>query len=168
MLNLTPLRRKARSTLAVAAAALLGLAAAHAHLDASDPADRAVVTEPLTELTLTFTEPVEAEFSRFELVRLDVETSPDGYATGGAAWALLDEAAKAAHDELVAQGTAPRAAGDDAPYTLTVQTTGASDEVVLTVEGKLPAGDYILFFNALSVDTHTTSGYVLFSYQPEY
>lgn len=169
-----PNRSVPRVLLALAAFGWLSLAAAHAHLDLSSPGDREVVTEPITELSLTFTEPVETEFSRFELVRLDVETRPDGYAPGGAAWAALEEAAQAAHDELVAQGDAAQPAGSDAgtadepTYTVTLQTEGAAAEVVLAVEGELPTGDYILFFNVLSVDTHTSSGYVLFSYQPEY
>lgn len=156
-------------------AAFVSLAAAHAHLDVATPDDHNVVTEPLAELSLTFTEPVETDFSRFELYRLDIETSPDGYASpGGSAWAKLDEAAKAWHDELVARG--PQDAGaegevEGAGHTavpLELLVDGATDEVTLEIDSELPAGDYMLFYNILSVDTHTSSGYLLFSYQPEH
>lgn len=172
MTDTTSKRFGSRHVIALLALGLLALAAAHAHLDVSMPEDRSVVTEPLGELTLTFTEPVEMAFSHFELVPLQAETTRDGYGAGGSAWDTLDEAAKALHDQLVAAGPAATGAdeaedGENAPVTLELVSEGAVAEVVLQVSGELEPGDYMLFFNVLSVDTHTSSGYLIFSYQPQ-
>ena len=57
-------------TLALACAAVIAapvIALAHAHLDHSSPAAGGTVTTPPTEVTLTFTEAVEAKFSSIEV-----------------------------------------------------------------------------------------------------
>jgi copper resistance protein C len=83
--------------LAVAGAIVLSpaIALAHAHLSGSDPEDGAVVDTATPDLTLTFSEGIEADFSTFTLV-----ASESG--------------------EPVGNGLSPDAGSDPATVTLTV------------------------------------------------
>lgn len=143
--------------------ATLGAALAHAHLHVSSPAEKTVVTQAPTVLELEFTEVVEAPFSHFELVRLGDALQADAYAEDGAAWQALDAAAADLSEQLVA---APDQAPDGA-VELSLGAGSAGTQVQLQVVGALTPGDYMLFFNVLSVDTHSSSGYLVFSYQPQ-
>src|SRR5690606_14285294 len=50
-----------------------GAALAHAHLEASTPAANATITQPLTTVTPTFSEPIETLFSVVKAYRLDAD-----------------------------------------------------------------------------------------------
>ncbi len=70
--------------LALLALVLLpGVAAAHAELEASDPADRATLTAPPTEITGDFTEEVDAARSSMELRGPDGAPIASGSVPGG-------------------------------------------------------------------------------------
>lgn len=157
------LRSVSRASVGRVVPALLVLLAAqaalaHAHLHASDPAMNSVVAEAPTEFTLTFTEGVEGAFSRFELYRID-ETAVPG-ADDDAAWDALAEDAQALSERVLAASPA-------GSHALKLLTDGASETIHLAYEGEpLLPGVYVVVFKVASVDTHTSSGYLLFGYLP--
>lgn len=142
---------------------LLGTVLAHAHVHGSTPENQSVVTLAPETVTLQFTEAVEALFSRFELVRLGDLAAAEQYGADGAAWQALDATAHDLSHELEEGNSAAPATSVE----LRLVSGGTGTEVQLQVVGDLTPGDYMLFFNVLSVDTHSSAGYVVFSYQPE-
>jgi len=136
-----------------------GAARAHALLEASTPAGNTIVTQPLTAVTLTFSEPVETFFSVVKAYRLDtdVDMSADN------AWQRLNGLAGAlVNDVLTADDQGAPARVDTG-----VQGAGATTaEVVLTLKEDLAPGAYVVMWNVLSIDTHTTQGFLVFTYEP--
>lgn len=151
--------RAPRRLLATLALLLSGAALAHAHLEASNPAANATITQPLTAVTLTFSEPIETLFSVVKAYRLDtdVDMSADN------AWQRLNGLAGAlVNDVLTADDQGAPARVDTG-----VQGAGATTaEVVLTLKEDLAPGAYVVMWNVLSIDTHTTQGFLVFTYEP--
>ena len=139
---------------------LVPLAAAHAELLASQPADRTVVAEPPREAVIEFSEPVEVRFSSFEIYRLEAEV-PEGEPSerewqrlSGLAGALVgSDSRESAHDEARVE-------------TFVRNERQRSDLVTIGLEDELEAGVYVLRWRALSIDTHVVEGFVTFIVAP--
>ena len=113
---------------------LFGTAAlAHAELRSSSVEDGATVTEPLTQVTLTFTEAAELGFSTFKVYPLDADLGErDVQRLNGLAGALVGEVLTAPGDE---------AARADTGVT-TAERTSAAVEVAL--KDDLEPGHYVV------------------------
>lgn len=125
----------------------------HAHLRTSSPAADAVVTQRPTEVVLTFSEAVELLFSTFKVYPVPAASDHD--------------ALKAAAAELVAQVLNKK---DDEAARVDrglVQTTGASATVQIKLIDDLAPGTYVAMWSVLSTDTHSTSGHLVFTYEPD-
>lgn len=143
-----------RRTLLVLTLALAGVGAAHSELASSTPADGDVLGAPPAEVRLTFTEAVEVRFSTFKVYPLGADVNPsadDAEARlNGLAGALVSEV-------LETQGD------DDARADTGVRTGERTAETVtLPLKEGLGAGIYVVMWRALSVDTHTTQGFLTF------
>lgn len=66
--------RRALAAFVVATAVSFGYA--HAYLVTSSPVEGEVTSEPVTEISLEFSEPVETGFSTFKLVRVVTDLEP--------------------------------------------------------------------------------------------
>jgi methionine-rich copper-binding protein CopC len=131
-----------------------GVAAGHAYLQTADPAEDAVVRTPPREVRLAFSEPIEVRFSTFKIYPLRVESGWDIRRLNGAAGLLVSEVLLKRDDEAlrVDAGLA------SAPRT--------SAHIVLRVRADLRSGAYVVMWRVLSIDTHTTQGFYVFTYAP--
>ncbi len=136
-----------------------GAALAHAHLEASTPAANATITQPLTTVTPTFSEPIETLFSVVKAYRLDADVDM----SAANAWQRLNGLAGAlVNDVLTADDQ-----GAEARVDTGVPGAGATTaEVVLTLKDGLAPGAYVVMWSVLSIDTHTTQGFLVFRYAP--
>lgn len=126
---------------------LLGLipaAFAHAVLVESTPAQGETLAADAESLQLVFSEGVEIDFSVVELyalteAELEVTGEEDAY------WADFLQ-----NDELQDR---------------LVETAVTADDVTVTVtpETELAAGEYVLVWRVLSIDTHTAGGFLRFN-----
>lgn len=137
-------------TALLAAAFAFGLADAHAFLIASTPENGGTVAIAPESVTLTLSEAVEVRFSVFKVYPL--ETDPD---------MTLRELVAAA-EALVAEAL-PRQ--DDAELRVDTGTVGEgrTAEITLTLRDDLAPGTYLVMWRVLSVDTHTSEDYMVFS-----
>jgi len=138
--------------------ALAGVGFAHSELASSTPADGDVLGAPPTEVSLTFTEPVEVRFSTFKVYPLGADSGPDApdaeARLNGLAGALVSEV-------LETQGD------DDARADRGVRTGERTAETVtLPLKEGLGAGVYVVMWRVLSVDTHTMQGFLTFRVAP--
>lgn len=125
--------------LLIALTAVISLAGAHAHL-----ADGPETVEPGETITLTFTEPIELLFSEFRVFAIsedDVEQLSDEDFV-----AFLDRA----DDESVAGLTVTE--DEELAYVFH-----------LTFEDALESGTYVVVWNVLSIDTHSSSEHHVFT-----
>lgn len=133
----------------------LSLAAAHAELATIEPKKDAVVSAPET-VTLVFTEAAVTAFSLFKVYPLPPVTDvPEGTDQ------LL--ARNAVAGELVSEVLQKRDDADERADQGLLTTEAESAEVVLALKEHLMPGDYVIMWRVLSVDTHTTSGYSIFT-----
>ncbi len=99
-------------------------------------------------------------------------TAPQGTVgdAGDAGAEGSDEGAAGDEDgaEGEAAGGADAAEMDTPPPALELTTGGEATEVVLSVTGDLQPGDYMVFYEVLSSDSQSISGYIVFSYQPRF
>lgn len=130
-------------------------AAAHAHLQRATPAQESDVRRPIDQVTLTFSEPVEVLFSTFKVYAL--EPKEDVLATKAAASQLVSQVLTVRNDtrdpRRVDKGFSP--------------ARGISSEVTIGLKDELDPGVYVVMWRVLSIDTHTTSGFYIFTYAPE-
>ncbi|HKX17868.1 MAG TPA: copper resistance CopC family protein [bacterium] len=128
-------------------------ASAHAFLNASVPNTDSTVTAPLTEIKLTYSEPVEIRFSIFKVYKIAAPAGSDARTLHAAA------------DSLVAANLLKR--GDDAARSDAgvANTSRSSTDIVVRLKDLEP-GAYVLMWRVLSVDTHTTQGSFIFVYTP--
>ncbi|MCL6525401.1 MAG: copper resistance protein CopC [Thermaceae bacterium] len=136
--------------------ALTGAALAHAYLDRSSPAGWERVQSLPKEVRLVFTEPVELRLSTFKVYPLNVPKE-----------ALNDRTQLGAlGGQLYAQVLGVK--GDEAKRADTgVKTPGqSSDQVVIGLKDGLKPGAYVVMWRVLSVDTHITQDFFIFTYQP--
>jgi copper resistance protein C len=128
-------------------------ASAHAFLNASVPGADSTVATPLTEVKLTYSEPVEIRFSIFKVYRLNAAPGADLPALHAAA------------EPLVAADLLKRGDEADRSDAGVANTTRSSADIVVRLKELVP-GTYVLMWRALSVDTHTTQGSFIFIYAP--
>ncbi|MDR7422122.1 MAG: copper resistance protein CopC [Armatimonadota bacterium] len=128
-----------------------GTAAAHAYLRASSPAEDSTVTSVPSEVRLQFTEPVEVRFSIFKVYPVPSEPGWDRRRLNAAAGAIVSNVLRRTDDEGVR--------ADDGLAT-TARTT---NEVVIRLKPGLGPGAYVVMWRVLSIDTHTTQGFYVFS-----
>lgn len=166
---------------------LVSVVSAHAELAASSIEDGSSLTAAPSEITLTFTEAVEAGFSTFKLYPLDL-------AAEGAPHAEAEENAEHGHDEAESEESQHEAAtthgdagghaeldvaaealvpqvigleGDEAQIALSTQPeTGRSETVTLTLQDELEPGAYVVMWRVLSGDSHPVEGFLSFTYAP--
>ena len=152
-------RRPAASARAWLLAALLlgafSLASAHAALDTSDPAADAVVDTPPSQVTLTFSEPLEVAFSLFGVHRLDAQLDMDEEDAAQRLNGLAAPRVKAWLDS-------PDEDGSLVPLTVE-PASGASAEVTLVFEEALAPGHYVVVWRVLSADTHPVEDFFTFT-----
>jgi methionine-rich copper-binding protein CopC len=145
----------ARTALAAALVLFLaGAAAGHAYLRAADPAEDSVVRAAPDSVKLSFTEPVEVRFSTFKVYRLAADPGWDQRRLNAAGGALVSDVLQKRGDE------ADRA--DDG--VVTAARTSAS--IVLRLKGSLRPGSFVVMYRVLSIDTHTTQGFYVFTFAP--
>ncbi len=143
-----------RTLLCTLALALTSGTLAHAYLESSSPPGLSTVTTPLEKLELTFSEPIEVNFSVFKLYPLPLEPH----------WGVR-ELALAARELMRERLDARNHTGD---VEITVQTDGRTTRhVTLFLTEALPAGSYVVMWRVLSIDTHTTQDFLVFHYAPE-
>ncbi|HEX7023108.1 MAG TPA: copper resistance protein CopC, partial [Trueperaceae bacterium] len=131
--------------------ALPAPALAHAELRAAEPEPNTVVTTPLQQISLNFSEPIELGFSLFKVYRLDPAATQDIDLSASGAWQRLAGLAGA----LMSQVLTAKDDQDDARVdTGPAQGQGRSTEVVLGLEPDLTPGFYVVMWRALSIDTH--------------
>lgn len=152
---LAPLR-----LLAVALLLLCGAALAHADLAASEPAANTTVREAPEGIALTFSEPVETRFSVFKVYRLeakvDMAEENAWQRLNGLAGALVSEVLSARDDDAAEARVDTGLLGAEA----------RSADVTIGLREELPAGAYVVMWRVLSIDTHTTQGFLVFEYAP--
>lgn len=133
-----------------------GALLAHAELSGIEPARDAVLSEAPEAVTLTFTEPAVAAFSLFKVYPL-----PAGPELPEGADATLERNGRAAAlVSAVLQKRGDEAERADAGL---LPAAAESAEVQLALKPDLPAGDYVIMWRVLSVDTHSTSGFSIFT-----
>lgn len=130
-----------------------GTALGHASMTSATPATDSTVAAPPSEIRVRFSEPIEVAFSNFKVYALSVSESDN---------------AKAAAAELVADVLQLRNDQDE-PARVDVGVlapTRSGSEIVVGLEKELAPGQYVVMWRALSVDSHTTQGFYVFSYSP--
>lgn len=135
----------------------LGVTYAHATLETSEPAKDAVLNAAPSEVTLSFTEPVELRFSLFKVYPLakEVDLGEDRafLRLNGLAGALAKEVLEVQDD----------ARAD----TAVLSEEARSETITLGLKEGLEPGAYTVMWRVLSVDTHTTQGQFVFVIDPE-
>ena len=147
-----------RHFLASAALALAGAALSHAYLVNSTPKENALVRTPPAEVRLAFTEGVELRFSTFKVYALQAPQNAlrDPRRLQELARPLVERVLSLRDD----QGRAER-------VDTGLKTQGRTAEnVSISLKPGLKPGAYVVMWRVLSVDTHTTSGFFVFVYQP--
>jgi methionine-rich copper-binding protein CopC len=139
------------------ALALTGFSQAHSYLKTSTPAENETVTR-LENIELTFTENVQVPFSFFKVYKLadtgNLSDEKERLRLNGQAGLLINDVLTKTDDE---------AARADAGITTSENQTNV---ITLALKEDLSAGIYVVMWRVLSVDTHTTQGSFLFTYQP--
>lgn len=132
---------------------LAGVAGAHAYLDSSFPQENATTGAEFSEVILRFTEPVEVPFSTFKVYPLAVDEE-DPLRLRAAASALVQQVLNLRNDaaQRVDKGVTTKAR--------------ISAEVTIALQEELPPGHYVVMWRVLSIDTHTTQGFLVFTHAP--
>ena len=124
------------------------LSFAHSSLVSSTPKDDSTVKERPAQISMTFSEEVEPQFSTFVV-----------YPLGQGDHEALEEKA----DTLLPQVLSKP---DGNQVDAQLLTKEASDTVTLALPEDLKPGSYAVMWRALSVDTHTVQDLMVFTYQP--
>jgi methionine-rich copper-binding protein CopC len=139
---------------AVLAVFAAGTAAGHAYLRSASPAEDSTVAAAPAVVRLLFTEPLEVRFSTFKVYPVPAAPGWDRRRLNAAAGAIVSNVLRRAGDE------AERA--DDGLATTARTTT----EVAIRLKPRLAAGAYVVMWRVLSIDTHTTQGFYVFTVAP--
>lgn len=136
----------------------VGSTLAHADLESSTPAANETLQVAPAEVSLTFTEAAEVRFSTFKVYPLDADlnfSADDAEArVNGLAGQLVSEV-------LETQGD------DDARADTGVSTPERTTETVtLPLKSDSGPGVYVVMWRVLSVDSHTSQGFVTFRVSP--
>ena len=124
------------------------LSFAHSSLVSSSPKDDSTVKERPAQISMTFSEEVEPQFSTFVV-----------YPLGQGDHEALEEKA----DTLLPQVLSKP---DGNQVDAQLMTKEASGTVTLALLEDLKPGSYAVMWRALSVDTHTVQDLMVFTYQP--
>ena len=124
------------------------LSFAHSSLVSSSPEDDSTVKERPAQISMTFSEEVEPQFSTFVV-----------YPLGQGNHEALEEKA----DTLLPQVLSKP---DGNQVDAKLMTKEASGTVTLALPKDLKPGSYAVMWRALSVDTHTVQDLMVFTYQP--
>ena len=148
-------RRHWLAALVVSAALLMPVAAAHAHLAASDPAANAAVAEPVTAVNLMFTEAVEIAFSTFKVYRIDgsVDLTAEN----------ADMRLNALAATLVSSYNGSQEDGDGKIQAEIASPVADEARVTLAFSEPLEPGHYVVMWRLLSADTHVVDGHFVFT-----
>jgi len=141
--------------------ALPANAAAHAYLDQATPPMESVVRAQPSIVRLAFTEPVEVNFSTFKVYPVPWEEPAETLPPEERNLRI-----RAAASQLVGEALGRR--GDEAERADAGVATNQniSDVVVIRLKEDLPPGPYAVMWRVLSIDTHITSGFYFFTYEP--
>ena len=141
--------------------AFAGVGSAHSELTRSTPESGEILQTAPTEVTLNFSEGLETRFSIFKVYPLETDvTDTDESAenaqarTNGLAGQLKSEVLEAQGDEEVRADTG---------FQTDEQT---AETVTLPLKPDLGAGTYVVMWRVLSVDSHTSQGFVTFRVAP--
>jgi len=150
-----------RRLLSVLLVALIsGGVLAHAELRTSEPAAGAVAETAPEEVVLTFSEPLETLFSVFKVYELDVTdvdlTAADAeQRLNGLAAALVNDVLELRDD------------GDEQVAAELVSDDATTAELSLQFPEALADGHYVVMWRVLSIDTHVTQDFFVFSVAAE-
>ncbi len=138
------------------ALALAGAALAHAYLVNSSPAENSRVRTLPGEVRLGFAEAVEVRFSSFKVYALEApaEALSNPRRLKELAEPLVERVLPLRGDE---------AARADAGLKNTARTT---ENIEIKLKPDLKPGAYVVMWRVLSVDSHTTSDFLVFTYLP--
>lgn len=141
--------------------ALAGVGVAHSELESSTPAANATLQTAPSEVSLSFSEAAEVRFSTFKVYPLgaDIDSADAAEAQlNGLAGQLMSEVLETQGDDDMRADTGVS----------TAPTTGArtAETVTLPLKPDLPAGVYVVMWRVLSVDTHTSQGFITFQVAP--
>lgn len=137
---------------------LAGVGVAHSELESSTPAANATLQAAPTEVSLSFSEAVEVRFSTFKVYPLDADIDPsadDARARlNGLAGQLVSEVLETQGDDEARADTGVS------------EAERTSETITLPLKPDLPAGVYAVMWRVLSVDTHTSQGFISFQVAP--
>ena len=146
---------------------LVGLAAAHAHLDEARPQRNAVVSESPQVVELDFTMAVEIRFSTFKVYRLDVaqEALPSDLSRPEERELMrLNALAAELAQAVLASGDVP---SNSVRLGAAVEPeSGTSRTVRMQLDDELEPGVYVVLWEVLAIDTHWTNDHLLFVLAP--
>lgn len=147
----TPLRHRLRSILVPILLSVVGVAGAHAYLVTSTPENGSVLEVAPDAIALSMSEAVEVRFSVFKVVPL--ATNPD---------MTLRELVAAA-EARVAEVLPLRNDADLRVDTDLIAEASTTTEITLTLREDLAPGTYLVMWKVLSIDTHTSEDYMVFT-----
>lgn len=146
-----------RRLLVLLSALGVSMASAHADLVASEPAGGSVLAEAPAAVVLDYSEPVEVPFSIFKVYRLDAEVD---LSADNAQQRLNGLAAEVINEVLELRDDAEAESRVDTG----LETDGNTvDQVTFVLQDDLPEGHYVVMWRVLSIDTHVTQGFFVFS-----
>lgn len=144
-----------RKLLILAFVLLAGTSLAHAELRSSEPAAASVLAEGPGHVALQFSEALETMFSVFKVyplgVEMDLEADNAEQRLNGLAAALVSEVLELRDD-----------ADDQVPFEL-VSDSATTDSLTLEFSEPLAPGHWVVMWRVLSIDTHVTQGFFVFS-----
>ena len=142
--------------LTLIAAAVGGLALAHAGLERSSPAENAVLRAAPVRVTLNMQEPVELRLSTFKVYPLTVAPADltDLRRLNSLADSLFRRVLQTRNDQTQRADSGLKTAGRSAK------------QVVISLKSDLKPGAYVVMWQVLSTDSHRTSGFYVFIYKP--
>ncbi len=150
-----------RAVILTLALAEFGSTLAHADLENSTPTAGEVLEAAPAEVSLTFTEAAEVRFSTFKVYPLGADLGSADLSTNSAEARLNGLAGQLVSEVLETQGD------DDARADTGVSTPERTTETVtLPLKPALGAGVYVVMWRVLSVDSHTSQGFVTFRVLP--
>lgn len=146
--------RPVRALLLLGLALLVSLGSAHAYLESSDPEGGTTVETLPAEIVLTLSEPVELQFSTFNVWRLEDAPVDDRRALIEAAGSLLERVLPLRDDAAQRADTG------------VLNDPGSSAVIRIGLKEGLEPGTYVVMWRVLSIDTHTGEDLTLFHYRP--
>lgn len=138
------------------ALALAGAALAHAYLVNSNPAENSRIRALPGEVRLGFAEAVEVRFSSFKVYPLEAPAE-----------ALSNPQRLKALAELLVARVLPLRGDEAARADAGLKTTDRTAEnIEIKLKSGLKPGAYVVMWRVLSVDSHTSSDFLVFTYLP--